>query len=656
MEDDSDQSACKLERKSELVDQETEEFLRAISLKVQGETGIRFSGKDVLVRSRLQKRVRELHLKSLGEYRAYYKKKSELELPEVISVLTTHKTSFFRENEHYEFLKMHVFPKFILAKNKIRIWSAGTATGEEAYSIAITFLEALRAAGQMDSKLAPMIEIVGTDIDQKSIQTAHQGVYPLSALRELDPAILSRYFQKGEGDLADWVRVKDEVWKLCSFKVANLLTVDQSLGTFDVVFSRNVFIYFSKDAVEKSITHIQTRLNPESWLFVGLTENLNDIKTSLVSLGHSVYKMSSGEKIHSQAQIRAFTKTHPIRVLIVDDSPTIRRLISEILSKDHGFEIVGEAGHPMEADKILRESKVDVMTLDIQMPYMDGVTYLKKLQRITHPPVVMVSSLGFDEANRGLNCLDLGAVDYLEKPANDHLNLRAEEFRAVIRGAFASHTPKPSKAVAEFKQAALEYTPTPEEKTLICIGASAGGPVALQTVLEKFPANCPPILVVQHLPKFFTSAFARKLSTICKARVVEGSHEEPLVAGTVYIAPGGFQMGLMRKGKKYCLAITPGGEGPHCPSVDYLFSSVANHAKDLSISAALLTGMGRDGAVGMKELYDKGVYTVAQDEESSVVFGMPKAAIDSGAAAAILPLHEISQALLKGLKKSREAA
>ena len=633
-------------------------FFDLVALLAQKKTGIQFLGKDVLIRSRLQRRLRELSLQSFPEYMVYFQDHQEEEISEVVSLLTTHKTSFFREKEQFDYLKMHVFPKFISEGRKIRIWSAGVSSGEEAYSIAITFLESLRISGKLPSAARHLIEIVGTDIDLKSIQTANEGIYSIASLKTVDPALLDRYFEKGKGDLSDWARVKDEVWRLCTFRVGNILDAEEDLGVFDIVLIRNVMIYFSKEAIQTALRQIQSHLKDDGWLLVGLTENLSGYSIPQSHVGKSVYRKS--EKILPSAQVGVsprFPKFNAIRVLIVDDSATIRKLISKILDQDSGFEVVGEASHPIEADKILKEKKVDVITLDIQMPYMDGVTYLKKIQKTDHPPIVMVSTLGFEEAGTGLKCLELGAVDYLQKPSQFSLDSVADEFKSIVRAAVSARRDYPviSNESSE-PLPSLKYSPTEGENALICIGASAGGPVALQSLLKVLPENAPPVLLVQHLPKFFTTPFAKKLAESCKMRIAEAVHDELIESGRVYIAPGGKQMGITRRSKKFYISLTSCSEALHCPSVDHLFSSVAEYGKYLNISAAILTGMGRDGSLGMKELLNAGAYTIAQNEETSVVYGMPKAALEEGAVMDTLPLQSIAQALLEGLQKNKQVA
>jgi two-component system chemotaxis response regulator CheB len=264
----------------------------------------------------------------------------------------------------------------------------------------------------------------------------------------------------------------------------------------------------------------------------------------------------------------------------------------------------------------------------------------------------MISSISFEEASQGLKCFELGAVDYLEKPSSLNLMTKGEEVRMVLKAAASSRVQLPAAKIA---QEAIHYRKPADHKEIIAIGASAGGPNAVHAVLQQFPHNSPPVVIVQHLPKMFTSAFAKKLSENCAMKVVEAADGVPLQNGHIYVAPGGFQTKVVQKKDGPYIGVT--NDEPmaqHRPSVDYLFSSLASLDESFRISAAILTGMGRDGAEGMRRLWKRGAYTVAQNEETCVVFGMPRAAIEEGAVIDVLPLQEIAGALFKGLNKKNK--
>jgi two-component system chemotaxis response regulator CheB len=621
------------------------------------QTGIQIQGKEAFIQSRLTRRMRQLKIHSLSEYFEYVKSHRGKEIAELISLLTTHKTEFFREADHFNYLYHHVFPRLILSGQPIRLWSAASSTGEEVYSLAITFLEFLRTVVDLKGKI-PNFQVIGTDIDPLSIKTAKEGIYPLKNVLNLQSSVIERYFEKGTGGLSGWVRIKEEVWRLCEFKVMNLLEDVVKFPIFNVVFSRNLFIYFFPDTIKIAATNIQAHLIDDGLLFVGFSEAIDTSNLPFVGLGNSIYKKVNKEaivdhKIAGSAGIGTSLHFDKIRVLIVDDSPSIRKILKRILSADSDFIIVAEATNPIEAQKLLRENQVDVMTLDIQMPEMDGVTFLKKLQGIPHPPIVMLSSISGEEANQGLKCLELGAIDYLEKPSSLNLTTKAEDIRSVLKGAASS---KVQSGLIHSAPVLIHYRGHSRHQEIVALGASAGGPTALKIVLQQFPHNSPPVVIVQHLPKFFTSAFAKKLSENCAIKVVEASDGTPLENGYAYIAPGGLQMRVVHKNGHLVIQVT--NDSPmtqNCSTVNYLFQSLAALDENVKISAAILTGMGKDGAKGMKLLWKRGAHTVAQNEETCVVFGMPKAAIEAGAITEVLPLDQITTALFNGMASKQKA-
>lgn len=334
---------------------------------------------------------------------------------------------------------------------------------------------------------------------------------------------------------------------------------------------------------------------------------------------------------------------NPIRVLVVDDSATAREVIREILSKHEDIEIVGTAPDAYIArDKVL-QLKPDVITLDVEMPRMDGVQFLRKLMQYVPIPVVMVSSLTRKGAKITLDALDAGAVDFVEKPhsyIHDHGDTIAEELVNKIRiAAKAKVTPRTSsKAVTQASMNALAET----TKKVIVIGASTGGTQALTELLKRFPRNSPGVLVVQHMPGSFTGPFAERLNDVCAVDVKEASNNDRVQVGQVLIAPGNYHMVLRRSGGNYYVQVGDGKTvSGHKPSVDVLFNSAAKSA-GANVLGIILTGMGGDGAKGMKNMHDNGAKTIAQDEKSCVVFGMPKVAIQLGGVDHILPLDKIA--------------
>jgi two-component system, chemotaxis family, protein-glutamate methylesterase/glutaminase len=345
------------------------------------------------------------------------------------------------------------------------------------------------------------------------------------------------------------------------------------------------------------------------------------------------------------------TKT---RVLIIDDSAIVRKLLSEALSEERDIEVVGTAPDPFVArDKILA-LKPDVLTLDIEMPRMDGLTFLKKLMHYRPMPVVVISSLGQAGCQATMEALRLGAVEVLGKPGGPYSvgELRLD-LAAKIRAA----------AAARLRQVPAEPAPGTEPPSppkvfdasrVIAIGASTGGTEAIQGVLTRMPANSPGIVITQHIPPVFSLAFANRLNEICPMEVKEARDGDTLAAGRVLIAPGNFHM-LLRRSPDGGFRVTV-QDGPRVcyqrPSVDVMFSSVAEAASAHAVGV-LLTGMGSDGARGMLKMKQAGARTIAQDEASCVVFGMPREAIRLGAADQVAPLSRIPAAILSLTSVSR---
>lgn len=343
-----------------------------------------------------------------------------------------------------------------------------------------------------------------------------------------------------------------------------------------------------------------------------------------------------------------------VRVLIVDDSPTIRKILSKILDKAHGFEVVGEAADVSQAQEILKKSKVDLMTLDIHMPGMDGVSYLETKRSPDHPPVVMISSVNYNDAVKALRCLELGAVDYIEKPQGMQLAEEADRIRGILKVAAKKRTTKGRLLTKSFK---ITYEPAPRFQDLIAIGASTGGVEAITTVVTQFPENSPPVVIVQHMPPFFSAAFAIRLNDMCKIKVKEAADKDVLEPGCAYIAPGGKQMKLQQApdGKPFIVITDDPPVNRHAPSVDYLFDSVCKLTGKFRVGSCLLTGMGKDGAEGLLALHKKGILTIAESEETAVVYGMPKEAVRLNAADHVLPLPDIAAALFKAFMNKNGA-
>ena len=382
-----------------------------------------------------------------------------------------------------------------------------------------------------------------------------------------------------------------------------------------------------------------------------------------------------------------------IRVVVVDDSALVRSLLAEIINQQPDMECIGAANDPLAAREMIRELNPDVITLDVEMPKMDGLEFLSRLMRLRPMPVVMVSTLTERGAEVTLRALEMGAIDFVAKPRlgvasglrqlGDEIvekiriasqarvarlvpAVPAPSASAPVRGAAtmatalanaaggppsgtrSSATPPPTpRSVASRPLARLSTT-----EKVICIGASTGGTAAIRQVLLGLPADCPPIAITQHMPPGFTASFAARLNSLCPMAVSEARHGERILPGHAYIAPGGKQFRLERSGANY-MAVVEDAEpvNRHRPSVEVLFKSAAQ-VLGPNAYGVMLTGMGGDGATAMKEMRDAGSYNIAQDEASCVVFGMPRMAIQAGAAHEVLPLGKIARALMDRIQGS----
>ncbi len=354
-------------------------------------------------------------------------------------------------------------------------------------------------------------------------------------------------------------------------------------------------------------------------------------------------------------------QTPIIKVLVVDDSALIRKLLTAMLNEAPDIEVVGTAGDPYIARERIKQLKPDVLTLDVEMPRMDGVTFLRNLMRLHPMPVVMVSSLTEKGADVTLDALALGAFDFVSKPKLDvqaGLAQLTDELRNKIRA--AARTPVPPRAQSPGgspangtgRMSSTGGSAPPRRRhlrttdRLIALGASTGGTEAIREVLCALPPDAPGVVITQHIPPRFSAAFARRVDSLAAIRVKEAEHGEVILPGHAYVAPGGYHLRVRRSGGRYHCQI--GDDAPvnrHRPSVDVLFDSLAEAAGP-NACAALLTGMGADGARGLLALRGAGARTVAQDQASSVVWGMPGEAVKLGAAEAVLTLADIADALL----------
>ncbi|MFZ2448386.1 MAG: chemotaxis response regulator protein-glutamate methylesterase [Syntrophobacteraceae bacterium] len=346
-----------------------------------------------------------------------------------------------------------------------------------------------------------------------------------------------------------------------------------------------------------------------------------------------------------------------IKVLIVDDSAIVRKIFSQELSKHRDIVVVGTAPDPFVARDKIVSLMPDVITLDIEMPRMDGLSFLRKLMKYHPIPTIIVSSLTPANSEMALEAMEYGAVEVLAKPGGSYavgdMSVQlAEKIRAAAQvrmGASPRQVAPTQRGISPDMTQALKRT----THKVIAMGASTGGTEALKAVLMEMPSSSPGIVVVQHMPPRFTTTFAERLNSLCRIEVREAKDGDAVLPGTALIAPGNFHLLLKRVGGTYYAEVKNGPLVFHQrPSVDVLFHSVARHAGANAVGV-IMTGMGRDGASGMLEMRKTGARTIAQDEASCVVFGMPKEAIKMGAAEVVAPLHEISREVLKALTSEK---
>lgn len=352
-----------------------------------------------------------------------------------------------------------------------------------------------------------------------------------------------------------------------------------------------------------------------------------------------------------------------ITVLVIDDSALIRSLLTEMINQQADMEVVGSAPNPIVAREMIKQLNPDVLTLDVEMPKMDGLDFLEKLMRLRPMPVVMVSTLTERGSEITMRALELGATDFVTKPKSgitdgmrEYTDLIADKIRVAAKANISSlqstakQRPNSQSNIGLLKNALIS-----SEKLLI-VGASTGGTEAVKSFLLQMPSDCPGILITQHMPAGFTKSFADRLNSICKIAVSEAKDGERVLPGHAYIAPGDQHLLLAKSGANYITQLSDAAPvSRHKPSVDVLFDSAAKEAGKNAIGL-IMTGMGKDGAAGMANMKQAGSYNYAQDEASCVVFGMPKEAIAHGGVDEILPLKEMPQAVIRQLNSSGSRA
>ncbi|MBC7715046.1 MAG: chemotaxis response regulator protein-glutamate methylesterase [Rhizobacter sp.] len=407
-------------------------------------------------------------------------------------------------------------------------------------------------------------------------------------------------------------------------------------------------------AVTKSLDIISDFFTPKKFQSIKKIEKNGQVEVCFLPEINKVRVSIVPSVVEEKPRVAPKVMPTKFKVLVVDDSKTIRTILSRIFSSDPMFEVCAMAERPSEVEALILKHKPDVITLDIHMPEMDGVTLLKTI--ITpkyHIPTVMISSISMAEGPLVLDALENGAVDYIQKPEMSEIEKVTPFILEKVRTAAMANT---NKRTSRERPASIQTKEKCNMDSLIVLGSSTGGTEAIRDILTAMPDQIPPMLIVQHIPAVFSLAFAKRMNDLCPFEVKEAEDGDEVKINRVLIAPGGMQMKMVHKaGKTYVEINDDEPVNRFKPSVDYMFLTVAKSLYTHTV-AVILTGMGKDGAKGMLELRNHGVRTIAQDEETSVVFGMPKEAINIGAAEFVEPLLGIAEriTILTNQKKSRK--
>ena len=447
------------------------QLVEEISRLINQRTGIQLGAKQVsMVESRLKRRTYELGLARIEEYDSYFHENRDSEVEALVSLLTTHHTFFFREFVQFEFLEQKLPELVARARTRgsktLEIYSAACSRGQEVYSLAMHLDYHLK-------EIAPDFDfhIFGSDVDPQSIEIAKNGVYRREDIKGTPLNYLGSHWARGTGEISEFVKAKKSLRNKVSFSVVNLIDHKGTEGkSFDAIFCRNVFIYFTLGQVKSITEGLISKLHPGGLLFVGVSESLHSSGLPIHAVGSSVYSTKAlapasapvvSALLPPVAPTPVFVMPNPLRVVCIDDSASILTLMKKILTKEHGFEVVGTAANGLEAQEVVKKQKPDALTLDIHMPIKTGIEFLEDTKGKDRPPTVMVTSVSREDAALAWKTLSLGASDYVEKPALNNLEQRADEIRAKLRSAYRSRQkPAPKKLDKEFSRDAIIPRPT----------------------------------------------------------------------------------------------------------------------------------------------------------------------------------------------------
>lgn len=494
-----------------------------------------------MVVNRLKKRLIDLGDLEPAEYYEYLKNNYSEEATHLVSLLTTHHTFFFREFCHFEYIIQNLDKIVRTVKErgdtKIRVLSAACSRGQEIYSLAMLF--------NFHLKNYPGIsyEIIGTDIDPESVKIGKNGVYPFSEVKSIPQIYLEGNWQKGTGEIARFVKVKSHLKSNCSFKVMNLLNPEEVISglKFDLVFCRNVFIYFNLANIERIVGELKKYLHKDALFITGLSESLKSLSVEKQTFAPSIYCFDAPSKENKDKDIRKLSTSSnvimtsvipkPIKVLSVDDSSSVLKLLTKIFVSDPEFELVGTAANGKEAEEFIKKNSVDAMTLDIHMPEMDGVEYLKKNFTENHPKVVVVSSASREDTRYAQETLRNGASDFVEKPALNNLAERADEIKNKIKMSFLNSSKTSTKTEKIFSNDfKIE---NPESKARAFLG-SFSDKEKIKSAIGELENEQPPIFLFFEGNSNFLNMFKEELSAKYSIKLLE--EESKFQKNTIYLS------------------------------------------------------------------------------------------------------------------------
>ncbi|MFY7991975.1 MAG: CheR family methyltransferase [Bacteriovoracaceae bacterium] len=522
------------------------EVISYISKIMNEVTGVQLGERQAsMVENRLKKRMLENQVPTLIDYIHYFFAHREVETQALVSLLTTHHTYFFREFSHFEALENN-YLKIVAQKARsrgdkcIRIWSAACSRGQEVYSIAM-MMDAWLKANAPDLTY----KIMGSDIDHESVKMATNGVYFYRELHNVPMRYLQQHWSKGTAEISDYVRVKKTLKDNVQFQVVNLFEIPSTIKTqkFDIIFCRNVFIYFNEEQIKQITTSFLKLLDDSGYLFLGISESLHGMNMAVDTLGPSIYThhkakptLVTPSQAVKVASVPVVNIPKTIRVVCVDDSSSIHMLMKKMLTREAGFEIVGHANNGEEAHKMIQELKPDAVTLDIHMPVMDGISYLKNYHSPRHPAVVMVTSVSRDDASLAMDAFKHGASDFIEKPTLQSLQEKTEELHMKLKSAVV--------AKAQSQTASLSFDQSfkkgisilhPEQCAAVLIGQFSERKKMESFLKENMNYRLPVIILID-ADKGFQETFGHVLSNeLSKNVVLLESNREPLKAGQIYL-------------------------------------------------------------------------------------------------------------------------